>query len=74
MSDAEKPDTGADASGSCTWKGCTRKALYQQVSNDGEMWASLCAPHNAELKEAITGGKPKPLLHFPAVHRPQLGR
>jgi hypothetical protein len=37
--------------------------LYQQVSNDGEMWASLCAPHNAELKEAITGGKPKTLLH-----------
>lgn len=45
----------------CTWKDCKEKGVYNQIDNNGDIWAILCVKHNQELENSI-GDHPRKML------------
>lgn len=50
----------------CTWQDCPSPADHPQVSDDGRLWASLCAEHDAAIAHAadlvVQGASPETML------------
>jgi len=46
----------------CTWKGCARPVEHPQTRDNGSVWARLCGPHDAAIKEAIADDDPGRLM------------
>lgn len=46
----------------CTWKGCTKGAKHEQISENGEVWANLCAAHHGELNAEIATLRPERMI------------
>ncbi len=52
---------GEEVKRTCTWVGCTERALHPQHGKDGSQWADLCSKHVHELDAAIEDGPPRML-------------
>lgn len=49
-------------SSTCTWQDCSATAQHEQVADDGDAWANLCAEHNQKLQASMASGDQRAII------------